>query len=496
MKRVLFPVLALLAAVPPLPGAARAQDLELAACRFAAFDELAENLPEDATDPEAGDALCGRYEVWEDRAARAGRTIALNVIVLPHTGEDPASDPVFFFGGGPGEAVSTWGWVPLAFAELRTRRDIVLVDQRGTGGSHPLTCAPPGSDDDLQGYLNPMLDLDDVVACREDLERTADLRFYTTQHHADDIDDVRAALGYERINLWGGSYGTRPVLVYLRRHLEHARAAMISGVAHTSFKYPLHHASAGQRALDMLFAACREDPACTDAVGDPLDDLREVMELFAQGPVSTEIDHPTSDETARVRVYREVVAERLRSLMYSSGNAVRIPGILDRAARTADLGELAELIIQYERGFTEGVNWFTGMWMSITCSEDVPFITDADVARETGGTVFGDYRVRTHREACEHWPQGPLPEGFAEPVVSDTPVLIVSGDMDPATPPEGGAYVARHLAHSLHVVVRQGHGPTDGACSVRVATEFFERGSTEGLDVGCLEAVDLPQWTF
>jgi pimeloyl-ACP methyl ester carboxylesterase len=468
----------------------------MAPCRFAAFDALAERLPEGRVSAEEGEALCGRYEVWEDRAAHAGRRISLNVIVLPHTGEDPAEDPVFLFAGGPSEAVSTWGWVPLVYRDIMTRRDIVLVDQRGTGGSNPLPCAPIGDDANLQGFLNPMLDPDYVVRCRERLEGKADLRFYTTPHHADDVDDVRAALGYDRINLWGGSYGTRPVLVYLRRHPEHVRTATIIGVAHTRWKYPLQHASAGQRALDLLFAACMEDEACTDAVGDPTEDLRQVMELFAEDPVPAEIDHPTRDEKVQVQVYREVVAERLRSLMYHSANAVRIPGILDRAARTGDLSELASSIMQYERGFIEGVDWFTGMWLSVTCSEDVPLITDADVARETGGTVFGDYRVRTHREACTHWPRGALPQGYSEMVVSDAPVLIMSGEMDPVTPPQGGVDAVRHLANGLHVVVRQGHSPTSMACPQRVLSEFVERGSTEGLDISCLEAVDLPRWRF
>lgn len=494
--RHVLPLLVAALAVAAHPGPLQAQRLELTPCRFAAFDALVAGMPEERVHVEDGAALCGRYEVWEDRATRTGRRIGLNVIVLPHTGDDPVSDPLFLFGGGPSEAVSTWGWVPMVYRDLRGRRDIVLVDQRGTGGSHPLPCAPIGDDDNLQGYLNPMLDPDAVIACREQLERRADLRFYTTPHHVDDVDDVRAALGYERINLWGGSYGTRPVLVYLRRHPAHVRAAVIAGVAHTQWKYPLHHASAGQRSLEQLFAACRSDAACTEAVGDPSEDLRRVMALFDDGPVSVEIAHPARNGRVRVTVYRDVVAERLRSLMYNSYNAVRIPGILDRAARSGDLAELAQLIIQYERAFTEGVDWFTGMWLSVTCSEDIPLITDADVVRETGGTVFGDYRVRTHREACRHWPRGALPEGFWEPVVSEAPVLIVSGEMDPVTPARGGAEAAQSLPNGRHVVARQGHGSTDLACSTRVVTAFFERGSAAGLDVSCLEAVTLPRWRF
>jgi pimeloyl-ACP methyl ester carboxylesterase len=384
--------------------------------------------------------------------------------------------------------------VPATFAEIRESRDIVLVDQRGTGLSHPLACDPVGDADNLQPFLDPMLDADYVIGCRSKLDEYADLRQYTTANHVDDIDEIRAALGYDRINLWGASYGTRPVLVYLRRHPEHVRAASIHGVAHTSWKYPLHHASSGQRALDMLFEECRRNEQCAAAFGDPAEDLERVMDLFSNEPVIVQVPHPERRGSVRLEVYREVLAERFRSLMYSSRNAVRIPAILQRAADSGSLGELARLEIDYQRAFQEGINWFTGMWMSITCTEDIPLITDAEVEAETAGTLFGDYRVRTHREACALWPRGEVPAGFSDPVLSEAPVLITSGDFDPVTPPAAGEAAAKHLPNSLHVISQEGHGNTDPRCYFRVLAAFIDRGTTAGLDVSCLEAVKLPAW--
>jgi len=466
--------------------------ITLSPCSFSTAGSLLANLSRGRLG--SGETLCGTYEVWEDRVAQEGRRIDLNVIVLRATGDEPAPDPLFLFGGGPGEAVSQWGWVPAAFAEIREHRDIVLVDQRGTGLSHPLACDAAGDGGNLQPFLDPMLDPAYVIACREKLEEQADLRHYTTANHADDIDEIRAALGYERINLWGASYGTRPVLVYLRRHPEHVRAAAIHGVAHTAWRYPLHHASSGQRALDMLFEACRRDEECAAAFGDPAEDLERVTEMFADGPVTVLVPHPERRGSVPLEVHREVITERFRSLMYSARNAVRIPAMLQRAADSGSLSELARLELDYQRGFQEGVNWFTGMWMSITCTEDIPLITDAEVEAETTGTVFGDYRVRTHREACVFWPAGVVPEGFSDQVRSDAPVLITSGDLDPVTPPAAGDTVAEYLPNSLHVVVREGHGQTDMACYMRVLAAFFEHGTTADLDVSCLEAVELPPW--
>lgn len=499
---VALAVLAGCAATPPTAPVSETA-LELEPCRFAPFDELLPELPDGVAEEADGAALCGTLEVWEDRAAAQGRRIGLEIVELPATGPDPAPDPIFLFAGGPGESVTSWGWVPLFFAEARERRDVVLVAQRGTGGSNPLPC--PGSsagggdgagdgDHGIQAELEPLLGEGYVERCLAALEGRADLRFYTTAHHVDDVDEVRRALGYERINLWGGSYGTRPSLVYLRRHPASARTATLAGVAHTAWKYPLHHASAGQRALDKLFAACAADADCAAAYPDPRADLEALLALFDErGEARVEIDHPDRpEERVAVTLYRDVVVERLRSLMYRAENAVRIPGLLRRAAASGDLGELAAEVIDYSRAFEEGVSWFSGLWLAVSCSEDAPLISDEDVARATAGTVFGDYRVRVQREACAAWPRGVVPEGFAEPVRSEVPVLIVSGDYDPVTPPSAGEEAARTLANSRHVIVAQGHGATDRACASAVTTAFIEAGTVDGLDVSCLEAVALP----
>lgn len=439
------------------------------------------------------DARCGRLEVFEDRDRGAGRRISLNVVVLPALGDDVAPDPLFVLAGGPGQAASRLGWVPLLFAELRQRRDIVLVDQRGTGDSNPLACDASPAADPLQAAIEPMLDAGWVRACREKLEKVADLRHYTTVHAVDDLDDVRAALGYERINLYGGSYGTRPLLVYLRRHARRARSAVAMGVAHTSFKYPLHHAPAGQRALDQLFEACRQSPACLEAYGDPREDLDAVLSLFAGGPV--EVRLPSFErERPSLRLSRDVATERLRTLMYFMAGGVRIPGLLHRAANRGDLAEITQSVLRYQSGFREGVDWFSGMWLSVTCTEDAPLIERAEVERLASPTVFRDYRVRRHLEACAAWPRGELPPGFDQHVRSQVPVLILSGELDPATPASSGAEAAAFLPKSRHVVARQGHGPTDPACLGSVTTDFIEQGDVHELDVSCLERVELPDW--
>src|SRR5579872_2599631 len=207
------------------------------------------------------DAFCGLHEVWENRAAKQGRKIHLKVVVLPSLAAAPKPDPVFFFGGGPGEAITT----DAGFAAgnpLRRDRDLVFVDQRGTGQPDKLECQLGGHDDDLQSYLGEMFPVAAVRECEERLAKDHDLTLYTTDLAIDDFDEVRAWLGYGRINVAGGSYGTRAAQVYLRRHPGSVRTITLVGAAPMDEPLSLSHAEAGQRSLDLLFDWCEKDAAC------------------------------------------------------------------------------------------------------------------------------------------------------------------------------------------------------------------------------------------
>jgi hypothetical protein len=170
--------------------------------------------------------LCGRFEVFEDREAKAGRKISLKIVVFPATGSAKLADPFWYIPGGPGSAATEDApYVANEFRELRERRDIVFVDQRGTGESHPLNCEFYNVND-LQSYFDYYFPLEAVRKCRALLEQNANLKLYTTPIAMDDFDDVRAALGMDQINLIGGSYGTRAVQVYLRAHGKHVRTVV------------------------------------------------------------------------------------------------------------------------------------------------------------------------------------------------------------------------------------------------------------------------------
>ena len=484
---------------PAEPQAGRRVALE--ECRLPGFDEVLAELPpaQAAELRDADRGLCGTWEVFEDRARGAGRKLELRVIVLPATGEQPAADPLLIFYGGPGSSIfEDVAFVPVDFAAIHARRDLVLIDQRGTGGSHLLRCPPRGSDDDLQGYLEAIPPRASVVACRRQLERRADLRLYTTPHAVDDFDDVRAALGYQRVNLWGISYGTRVAQVYLRRHPRSVRAAVLLGVVSTDARYPLYHAPYGQRALERILEACAADAACAGAFPDPRADLAAALQRFADGPVEVEVDSPgPRRDRVTVALSRDVFAETLRSKLYGAASAVTVPSLLAKAA-AGDFTELARAALEWGRYRQDSFG--TGMALSVTCSEDAPSITVEDVARETAGTFLGDYRVRRQRAACAAWPRGELPAGYGEPVRSETPVLIFAGDLDPVTPPETAEEVARSLPRARIIrMSNQGHGPSgeDGRrCMSEAIRDFLETASAEEVDASCLERVDLPPFVL
>jgi pimeloyl-ACP methyl ester carboxylesterase len=443
-----------------------------------------------------GEARCGTYSVFEDREGQHGRRIPLNVVVLPALEAPVAADAVIYFAGGPGSGATDEGRGLASDKELRQHRDILLVDQRGTGKSNPLNCDFYGPHSHMKG-ADPALLAGDLFTpeavrqCRDRLAKKADLRLYTTALGMDDVDDVRGWLGYRQVDLFGGSYGTRAAQVYLRRHPQVVRSVILDGVAPVDEPIPLHHAYAGKRAVDMLLAECAADSACHAAFPKLAEELQAVMERVDRG-VKVAIQDAKSGKTVEVTPSRGLIAEGLRFLGY--GSAVRkLPLIVHQAYE----GDLAQLVtMATERRAQIDHILAMGMNFSVTCAEDLPFIDAATAAKATAGTLLGDYRIREQKRVCEVWPRGSIPADAHQLVHSDVPVLLVSGDRDPVTPPEFGDRVARELPNSLHIVVpRNGHG-FDGPCAEGIGARFIATASVKGLDVACATATPATQFVL
>lgn len=437
-------------------------------------------------------ARCGTYEVWEDRESKTGRKIGLKIVVVPASGPDRRADPFVFINGGPGEsATAPAAGLAHEFAKILEQRDLLLVDQRGTGGSNPLDCTLYGPE--LQSFLGDFFPPEATRSCRSELETKADLTLYTTSIAMDDLEEVRTALRYPAMNLFGGSYGTRATLVYMRRHPGSVRTATLQGVAPPSFPMPLNFPRDAQRALDGVLAECAAEPGCAAAFPNLPADVESVFATLERGLARTEILDPQTGDATTVMLSRDLVAEAIRYLLYQSGSASMIPAVVHQAAQ-GDFGALAEFAAFGRREIvSSGSN---GMYLSVTCAEDLPRIAPGEGEQVAAGMFLADYRLRQQRRACEAWPRMTLPPGFAEPVAAQTPALLLSGEWDPVTPPSQAEAALRHLPRGRHLVIRSGGHSFEGLVGVECVTAlmaaFVAAGAAERLDTGCLSGIKRP----
>ncbi len=440
------------------------------------------------------DARCAKYEVFEDRAAKSGRKIALNLVVLPATGDKPASDPVFFLAGGPGQgAASLVAGAGDFLPSISREREIVFVDQRGTGESNILDCTLRGDRNDMHSYFNEAYTADAVRACRATLEKKANLALYTTPIAMDDLNEVRDALGYERINLYGGSYGTNAALVYLRQHPDRVRSVVLKGVAPTDYKLPLAFAKGVQHALDRLMDDCAADATCHKTFPKLKEEFLSVLTRLDKTPASFEAVNPVTGEAQQLIMSRANFMENLRVMLYVPELTALLPLII-HSAYESDYIPFATYAFALVRGIDTQIA--RGMQLSVLCSEHIPFITDADLARETKGTYYGDAHTLDLRRACTEWPSVKAPASFLEPVKSNVPVLMVSGDVDPVTPPAYAAAAARSLPNSRQIVIHNGTHLTASDCIDNLVAQFLSKGTAATLDTSCADAIKRPPFTF
>lgn len=437
--------------------------------------------------------LCGTHFVYEDRAAGTGRMIGLNIIVVPALASKPAPDPVFFLAGGPGQGAATIAQAgeDALMRELRRERDLVYIDQRGTGRSKPLRCATTGDRGSLQTSFRDIFDLEMIRSCRRRLEKDADLKLYTTFIAMEDVEEIRQALGYDKINLYGVSYGTRSALEYLRRYPAGVRSALLAGVATPAAKLPLHFAKGTERAMERLIDDCAADDGCHSTFPRLKSDFAVALRAFADGPVSIEMIHPATKAKEMVSLSRGVFTERVRLMLYDHAASSLVPFLIHRAAR-GDWLPFAK--VAATPFLAPAYSLALGTYLTITCSESVPFIEASEIVRETSDTFLGDYRTVRHQSACDAWPRSDSPGDFFLPVKSVVPILLLSGDMDPATPMEFAKALTQDLPNSRQIVLRNTAHSYNSDCARALAVEFIAKGSAQRLNARCAEIMRRPRF--
>jgi pimeloyl-ACP methyl ester carboxylesterase len=430
---------------------------------------------------------CGSLAVPEDRSNPSSRRIQIHFAVVAAASTTAALDPLFVLAGGPGQAGTSYApFVTSTFRKIRARRDIVLVDQRGTGKSNPLDCDSGDYDFSIASGSRRLSDT--AKECLEKLK--ADVRFYSNFHAMEDLDAVRSALGYEKINLWGGSYGTRAALVYMRFHEDRVRVAILDGAAPFALRYPLHTAPDAQHALDQMFNRCEADEGCRSAFPRLRMELRDLLRRLGRASVRRKVRHPRTGNDQEVEISREAFVASLRGFLYVPEHTSLVPWVIHRAT-AGDFEPFVSLSLSLSDWSVESMK--LGMTLSVLCSEDLPRIRQSEAARLAANTFLGTLMVDEWQSACSMWPIASLPPGYDAPLATKTPVLILSGAMDPVSPPHWGENVAASMPNSLHVVMRgAAHNVSPRGCVPDLMATFIAAGTARKLDATCVDRQQTP----
>ncbi|UMR32662.1 alpha/beta hydrolase [Massilia sp. MB5] len=433
--------------------------------------------------PGAEEALrCLRLEVPLDHAQAAGSRLRLHVTIAPALRETALRDPLFILAGGLGEAGSeVLPMLASAFRKVRATRDVVLIDQRGTGLSGKLECKSGPEDDNLG-------DAAALASARACLQRlAAPYAHYGTDAAAQDIEAVRRALGYAQINLWGGSYGTRLAQHYARRYPAQVRSLILDGVAAPGQIIPAGGRDA-QAALDTLFRQCAADAGCAKAFPELPRQFASLRARLAQAPLQLELPDPRTAELRAVEISSARFLGTVHNILYSQQDSRRLPFLIDSAARGRWQPFLARSNVA--RDFASDAGPALGLHLAVVCAEDYPRLTPAVLAEDTRASFLGPAQIGRAGQLCPLLGVPAVAPAAPTPIAA--PVLMLSGALDPVTPPRRAEAAGRHLQRAQHLIVQNGgHIVSPLGCVPRLLREFLDQPG-QPLHAACLREIPAP----
>lgn len=459
--------------MPNAGGKKSSVTLSLRDCRIKDFD---------------GIARCADVSVPENHLLPNGKRIEIFVAVLPSLSPQPEPDPLFLFAGGPGQAASDIGRLAATMNSVRKSRDIVLVDQRGTGKSKTLTCdlSFDKNKDPLIETLNadPKALEKDWAKCVSTIK--GDPALHRTDEYINDLESIRKGLGYGKINVWGGSYGSRVALRYMKLYPDSIRTATLDGVAPTSLRLPDDAMLNSEAELRTALAACAASPACAKAYPNLAESLDQLLVKLRVAPQNISLQHPATGKTVNGVVTDRTVIGFLWPLLYQPEAARMIPSLINTAlqgnyapmAATTAGQSISESDISITQRF------------AVMCAEDMLGRSAPTFPRfQSLSDMFYGF--------CKTFPHGKVAPEFFEPTKSDIPTLLLSGSFDPVTPPASGALAAKTLSQSKHIVVNgMGHIVSPHPCMRRVMSKFIEGGTVAAAADTCETELSLPRPHF
>jgi pimeloyl-ACP methyl ester carboxylesterase len=430
-------------------------------------------------------AWCAPFEVPENRAEPHGRKITLKLAVIRSEAQVPARDMLVFLAGGPGQAATeTWPTVAPALEPLLAHRNVLLIDQRGTGGSHPLECkaAEKAEAATEPSGFDPQRLRAQTLACLKEIQAGADPRYYTTTDAVADLEDARRALGVPTFDLVGVSYGTRVAQQYAMHHPDAVRSVLLDGVVPNSLVLGEDFARNLDDALKAQFARCTAEPECKARFGNPYQTLYQLRDALRANPHKVSFRDPQNYQSVERTLSDDALASVVRLFAYSPVTAALLPLSIDAAAH-GDVGPLLGQAKLISGDLADSMNG--GMQSSVICSEDADLLTprpqDAD-------TILGTRMIDTLQAVCAVWPHGTRPADFHQPFKSAIPTLLLSGQYDPVTPPRYGEEVLAGLSDARHLVLKgQGHNVIGAGCAPKLVQRFIENLDPRQLDASCLD---------
>ncbi len=430
---------------------------------------------------------CGQLQVLEDYNKASGDKITINFVVLPAIDNSDNKTPLMFLAGGPGQAAAELAsGLTNVFYEVRKTRDLILVDQRGTGKSHPLQCED-AAEQNVYALTPEDFSAQDIKDCL--IKLTGDLSQYNSENAIRDFEAVRIALGHKQINIYGGSYGTRAGLVYMRMFPESLRSVVLDSVGPIEVPIGLFGQSSA-RSFNLLLRNCQKEPSCQQAFPQLEQEFQTLLIRIEKAPAQVSIAHPRLGTQTTFVISKNKLLGTIRSQLYSVTTRSLVPLIIHQAY-LGNYMPLAGLVAQTEGG--QGI--YIGLLFNITCNEDYPRISASDFDRDANNNFGGDDSHFSFKMACPLWPQYRPSEAFYKPVTADIPTLILSGNLDPVTPPSNGDYSANSLPNNHHIVVKNAsHTVAMSTCASDLVSEFLTSLKPKRLDESCLD--DIPNESF
>lgn len=455
-------------------GGGEAQTLELEDCRISAGP----GYP-------GIKARCGTLPRPENPADPDSPQIELRIAVVPALNLTPEQDPIVPIAGGPGQgSVEFYAIYQGAFEPLRRNRDILLIDQRGTGLSATMDC--PIEDESI--IYESDYTLDDTIGFIEECLETLphDPRYFTTSVAVTDLEAARVALGYASLNLYGVSYGSRVAQHFARRFPGSTRTVIIDGVVPPQIALGPEIATESQKAVDKIFARCAADEACNERFPDLAGTFHRVVETLREAPVQVVVADPNSGRPQDIRLGEGELAGAVRLLAYNPKTIALLPLMIHEAGQ-GNYEPLASQFMLVALSMSDALS--LGMHNAVMCTEDMPFLDDTTIDHDAiAASYMGSFQLEVLEAMCDIWPAGPIDEDFKTPVASDIPFLLLSGDADPITPPRYAEMAAEQLSNSEHLVgAHQGHGQIAVGCTNKLAADFVDAADPKVIDATCLE---------